>query len=248
MPQINIIGYFHVGNNRTVLLFLLDFVYSFKVFTLFVSCGTDQPNFQMMLAFLKVLFALCMVILCAASKSSTTLTNEDLLWYAKKQATNETGIFSSSRVHVLRLGPGEDLLESLWRYARVTKIAAASVVSVVGSLTTTNIRYANQEDGTSLSGHFEIVSVVGNLDFQKSESEGSGHVHMAFSNEQGVTIGGHVLSGNIIYTTAEITILEIVNGLFDRVLDDAPGGSGYYELEVFHTSVQNTSSQTEPQP
>ena len=80
-------------------------------------------------------------------------------------ATNETGVFDHSRVHVLRLQPGEDLLESLWRYARVTKIRAMSIVSIAGSLTTTNIRYANMSDGTSLTGHFEIVSLAGNLDF-----------------------------------------------------------------------------------
>ena len=161
--------------------------------------------------------------------------DDDKNWYLEKQSLNQTAIFDRSKVHVLRLGPGEDLLDSLWRYARVTKLKAATVISVVGSLTHTNIRYANQENGTSLVGHFEIVSVVGNIDFQKEKSEddeGCGHVHIAISNEQGVTIGGHVLIGNIIYTTAEITILEISNGLFDRVLDDGPAGSRYYELQV----------------
>lgn len=176
--------------------------------------------------------------------SKASADSDDLLWYAKKQASNETGVFVSSRVHVLRLGPGEDLLDSLWRYARVTNIKAASVVCVVGSLTNTNIRYANQEDGSTLSGHFEIVSVVGNIDFQNTNDpnyEGSGHIHMSFSDEAGVTIGGHVLSGNIVYTTAEITILELTDGLFKRVLDDRAGGSGYYELQVFHTNENATS-------
>lgn len=186
---------------------------------------------------------LCLLVVLLASSICASRNSADLLWYSKKQASNETGIFTSSRVHVLRLGPGEDLLDSLWRYARVTNIKAASVVSVVGSLTNTNIRYANQEDGSTLSGHFEIVSVVGNIDFQNVDSpnyEGSGHVHMSFSDETGVTIGGHVLSGNIVYTTAEITMLEMTNGLFERVLDDKTGGSGYYELEVFHTNANTT--------
>ena len=65
---------------------------------------------------------------------------------------------------MLRLQPGEDLLESLWKYARVTKTKAITVVSIVGSLTQTNIRYANVDYGTQLSGHFEIVSLVGNID------------------------------------------------------------------------------------
>eukprot|EP01032_Pedospumella_encystans_P017528 gene17528-19969_t len=174
---------------------------------------------------------------------SVNALNPDDVWYATKQATNETGIFAASRVHVLRLGPGEDLVESLWRYARVTKIKAASVVSVVGSLTDTNIRYANQEDGSQLHGHFEIVSVVGNIDFQatgNSNNEGSGHIHMSVSDGQGVTVGGHVLSGNVVYTTAEITMLEMSDGLFTRVLDNSPTGSGYYELQVHHTKRESS--------
>ena len=178
-------------------------------------------------------FALLFAVLSVFAAGAN---NPDFEWYAKKQASNETGIFASSRVHVLRLGPGEDLLDSLWRYARVTKIKAASIVSVVGSLTDTNIRYANEEDGSSLHGHFEIVSVVGNLDLQDPNFDGSGHIHMSFSDNLGVTVGGHVLSGNIVYTTAEITILEITEGLFTRELDDVPGGSGYYELQVHHTN------------
>jgi uncharacterized protein len=154
----------------------------------------------------------------------------DAEWYARKLHTNETGQFQSSRLHVLRLSPNEDLLASLYRYARVLNIGAASVVSTVGSLTTTNIRYANQDDGTVLTGHFEIVSLVGNIDLQKNYD--SGHIHISVSNENGETIGGHLLDGNIVYTTAEITLLEILHAQFDRQLDDKPGGSNYYELKV----------------
>jgi predicted DNA-binding protein with PD1-like motif len=168
----------------------------------------------------------------------------DEAWFVRKKVANETDTFTQSRVHVLRLGPGEDLVDSLWRYARVLKIKAASIVSVVGSLTDTNIRYANQEDGTVLHGHFEIVSLVGNVDYQDTSApnyEGSGHIHLACSDEYGVTVGGHALSGNIVYTTAEITLLEITNGLFDRVLDNGPKGSGYYELQV-HRIMNETEA------
>lgn len=163
----------------------------------------------------------------------------DFMWLAEKKALNQTGIFELNKLHVLRLGPGEDLLESIWRYARAIKLKAASVVSVVGSLTQTNIRYANQENGTVMTGHYEIVSVVGNIDFQmvaSENNEGSGHIHLACSDEKGVTTGGHLLSGNIVYTTAEITLVEMSHGLFDRVLDDTVDGSGYYELQVHHTN------------
>ena len=161
----------------------------------------------------------------------------DEIWYAEKQMKHETGIFTSTRVHVLRLSPGEYLLESLWTYARVNNIKAASILTTVGSLTTVNIRYANDDFGTTLSGHFEIVSLVGNIDFQQpippADGKGAGHVHISISDELGKTIGGHLLSGNVIFTTAEITLLEINDAVFKRVLDNGPSGSGYNELKVF---------------
>ena len=179
--------------------------------------------------FLIILFCFCISV--RASPSA-----EDIAWLKAKISQNETAALSVKRVHVLRLSPGEDLIESMWKYARCNNIKAASIVSVVGSLTNTNIRYANQNDTVSLNGHFEIVSVVGNIDYQKTESadyEGSGHIHLSVSDGSGVTIGGHAVAGNIVYTTAEITILEM-DGLFDRVLDDGKDGSGYYELQVFY--------------
>lgn len=186
------------------------------------------------------MWQLLAVLLMVTTVSSATVTTEDdKRWYEQKLANHETLPNLVPRAHILRLGPGEDLLESIWRYARVTNLTAASVVTAVGSLTTTNIRYANQEDGTVLNGHFEIVSLVGQVDFQNPDSlaafniTGSGHVHISCSDEKGQTIGGHLLSGNIIYTTAEIALLSYEQALFARELDNGPKGSGYYELKVF---------------
>lgn len=165
---------------------------------------------------------------------------EDWNWYQKKIKSHETGMFTFPKIHVLRLQPNEDLLESIWSYARVTKMTAASILSGVGSLIQTNIRYANQEESTSLIGHYEIVSLIGNIDYQKIHNpdySGSGHIHISVSNENGETIGGHLMSGNLVYTTVELTMLEIQDAIFDRVIDELEeGGSGYYELKVFNNT------------
>lgn len=163
--------------------------------------------------------------------------NGDKEWLAKKKANRQMGMFDKSRMHVLRLVPEEDLLESIFRYARALNISAASVVSVVGSLHTVNIRYANMNSGTRKDGHFEIVSVSGNIDFQQYDYD-SGHLHVAVSDEEGVTVGGHMLQGNLVYTTAEITLVELVGGYFVRELDEKPQGSGYDELTIHHTTRQ----------
>ena len=157
-----------------------------------------------------------------------------------KEFSGEIGNFPAGRVHVLRLRPREDLLESLWRYARVRKTNALTILSIVGSLTKTNIRYANDNFGTSREGHFEIVSAVGNIDRQEPDSDsdkGQGHVHIALADEVGNSFGGHLLRGNIIFTTAEVTMLEVNQALFYRVPDTT---SGYNEMKVISTYEENT--------
>lgn len=162
----------------------------------------------------------------------------DLKWLAEKRARHEAAVFGYMRMHVFRLRPGDDLLLALFQYARAVNLRAGVILTCVGSLVQTNIRYANQENGTSLTGHFEIASLVGTLDYQMNTSTGTyfspgeGHVHISVGDEKGQTVSGHLMPGNIIYTTAEIAIGEPVGGLFVQEYDEF--GSGYDELKVFH--------------
>ena len=86
----------------------------------------------------------------------------------EKQLSKEVGVSSGNEIHVIRLSPNEDLIDSIFRYVRLVNVTSASIISTVGSLTQSNIRYANQQNGTILTGHFEIVSLVGNLDFYEN--------------------------------------------------------------------------------
>jgi predicted DNA-binding protein with PD1-like motif len=116
---------------------------------------------------------------------------------------------SVTRSYAFRLRPNQDLKKELQRFIDEKQIAAACVFTCVGSLTSVNIRYANQEAETSLTGHFEIVSLVGNIDFQNQSEEsekGSSHIHIAVSDELGATVGGHLSTGNIVYTTITCSI------------------------------------------
>jgi len=199
---------------------------------------------------LAVLSCTLLLLSCASSSDShvSDTNSTDLEWYHSKQENHETDSFFISRVHVLRLVPGEDVLQSLFRFARVRAFRAASIVSVVGSLVQVAIRFANQNETSALNGHFEIVSLMGNIDSQfgqnplAKENDGYGHMHLSVSDGSGVTYGGHMMSGCVVYTTAEITMLEIVNGAYKRVLDDGPGGSGYYELKVFKGKYPNDTN------
>jgi predicted DNA-binding protein with PD1-like motif len=112
---------------------------------------------------------------------------------------------------------------SLTNFARQNNIEAGWVVTCVGSLTNYSIRFANQQEAATNSGHFEIVSLVGTL------STNGSHLHISISDSTGKTIGGHLLDGCKIYTTAEIVIGESKDLVFKREKD---GTTPWEELQV----------------
>jgi predicted DNA-binding protein with PD1-like motif len=86
------------------------------------------------------------------------------------------------------------------------------------------LRFANQPDATVKEGDYEIVSLVGTI-----SHPGGHHLHMSVSDSQGVTTGGHVMSGCIVRTTLEIAILALEDMTFARAHEPL---SGYDELVV----------------
>ena len=77
-------------------------------------------------------------------------------------------------------------------------------------LTDYNIRFANQPNGSTGNGHFEIVSLTGVL-----STHGS-HIHISISDSTGKTIGGHLMDGCKVYTTAELIIGQDYTKIFTR--------------------------------
>ena len=55
------------------------------------------------------------------------------------------------------------------------------------------------------------------------------HLHISVSDPYGVTMGGHLLKGCLVRTTAEIVVLPLEGVRFARELDPA---TGYKELVV----------------
>ncbi|ALW85091.1 hypothetical protein AUC43_08310 [Hymenobacter sedentarius] len=127
------------------------------------------------------------------------------------------------RTYALRLHPGDDLRQQLTAFVQAHHIVAGTMLTCVGSLTVTTLRLANQEGPTEYRGHFEIVSLVGTL------STNGSHLHLAVSDSTGRTIGGHLLDGCRIYTTAEIVLGELPELDFRREPDPT---FGYQELVV----------------
>lgn len=129
----------------------------------------------------------------------------------------------SPAVHAFRLLPGQDLQAGIQRYVDEHGIEAGWIATCVGSLTDWSLRFANREEGSRGSGHFEIVSLCGTV------SENGSHLHLAISDRDGHTIGGHLLAGCRVYTTAEIVLGESPAHVFTRAKD---GSTPWAELQV----------------
>ncbi len=128
------------------------------------------------------------------------------------------------QVHTLRLRPGQDLKAELDDFIAKEQVEAAILLTCVGSLTDASLRLANQDEASTYTGHFEIVSLVGMLSINGS------HLHASISDSTGTTIGGHLMPGCKVYTTAEIAIGVLSDTVYRREPDPT---SGYNELRVY---------------
>ena len=126
-------------------------------------------------------------------------------------------------VIAIRINPGEDLRQSLLQYCIDQEIDAAYLLSCVGSLRQAVIRFANQPEGTVFEQKLEIISLAGTL------SQQGIHLHIAVSDSAGQVIGGHLMEGSTIHTTAEIVLGIVPNTIFRREIDPL---TGYRELKI----------------
>ena len=122
-----------------------------------------------------------------------------------------------------RLKPGEDLEQGIEKHLQDHHIEAGWIATCVDSLTHYHIRFANQPAGTKGEEYFEIVSLTGTV------STNGSHVHLSISDSTGKTIGGHLLEGCKVYTTAEIVITATDGFSFTREKD---GTTPWEELKV----------------
>jgi len=121
--------------------------------------------------------------------------------------------------HVMRLHPNQDLRQTLIDFVKSHHIKAASIVTCVGSLKQAHLRMAGRPDVLTVEGPVEIVSLVGTL------GESGVHLHASLANNQGPVVGGHLVEGAPVYTTAEIVLAELPGLEFQREPDPATGSN-----------------------
>ena len=128
------------------------------------------------------------------------------------------------QIHTFRLSPGQDLFGEIETFVHEKHIEAGCILSAVGSLTHATLRLANRDLYNEYDGHFEIVSMTGTVSVHGS------HLHIAISDGDGVTTGGHLVSGCKIYTTAEMVLAAFEDVVYKR---EFTVDSGYEELVVY---------------
>ena len=126
--------------------------------------------------------------------------------------------------YTFRLKSVQDLFDSIESVVREKQIEAGCVLSGIGSLRHFTVRLANHDTPTQYEGHFEIVSLAGLVSIHGT------HLHISVSDGEGKTIGGHLVSGCKIYTTAEIVLAKFSDVIYKR---EFAQDSGYDELVVY---------------
>ena len=126
-------------------------------------------------------------------------------------------------IHAIRLKPGQDLKLALTEYLVRHSITAGWMITCVGSITQYRLRFANQHESKLNEGYFEILSLSGTL------STNGAHLHLCIADPNGEVLGGHLMEGCLVYTTAEI-VIGVTNALvFSRLMDET---TGFKELRI----------------
>ena len=85
------------------------------------------------------------------------------------------------------------------------------------------LRLAGATEATAIRGELEILSLSGTL------SPDGAHLHIAVADSRGAVLGGHLGSGSLVRTTAELVVGLLPDWRFNRELD---ARTGYAELRI----------------
>jgi uncharacterized protein len=130
----------------------------------------------------------------------------------------------SLRTIACRFTPGEDLRDAIERLGEEHHVEAGCILSAVGSLTTATLRLAGAQTFAKFTGPFEIVSLSGTV------SPSGAHLHLSMAGADGNAIGGHLVHGCVIHTTAEIVLADMTGVRFLRLPDAV---TGFNELNIW---------------
>ena len=120
----------------------------------------------------------------------------------------ESTTLNVSRIHILRIDPGEDVLRSVTDFLTKTGVQQAIVLGGYGTLAADRLHWVthnripseNVVDGSE--GGIEILGMNGLV------VDGTPHIHVTLSTQKGA-YGGHMEEGCKAYVICEIFFAEI---------------------------------------
>lgn len=137
------------------------------------------------------------------------------------------------RIIARKLQAGLDLKRAVAAIVAEEGLKASVIMSAVGGLSKARIRMPGAHDTNDnileFEGPFEIVSLVG-------IPQGSMHLHISFSDQEGKVFGGHLKEGCIIRQTLELALLEDETKEFKRTFDPA---TNFSELVIHQRGSTN---------
>ena len=128
----------------------------------------------------------------------------------------------------LRLNPGADLKGALEAHCRIDFPDGAFVVCGIGSIVDPRLRLAAQDNETVFPGPYELLALCGTV------TKDGAHLHASFASSTGEVVGGHVVYGSIVRTTAEVLLVEPTGWSMRRAPD---ARTGFRELELSRTGT-----------
>ena len=123
---------------------------------------------------------------------------------------------------LIRLDPGEEMIETLTRWAKNNDVPSA-IITGLGAIREVRLGYFDLNDGKYIEipvpRHVEIVSLDGSI--AQLNGEPHCHIHVTVSSSGGGTIAGHLFQA-VVSITAELH-LTILKEPIKRVKDTATG-------------------------
>ncbi|VVC74787.1 hypothetical protein AQUSIP_00590 [Aquicella siphonis] len=123
---------------------------------------------------------------------------------------------------ILVLKQGENLFESLLRFAREARLQSAAL-NGLGGLSDITVAYYNldtkQYQTRLFTGMYELISLNGNISF--FENNPFLHIHAALGSKDYSVYGGHIMDATV-NPSAEITLIPLP-GRIERAYDEVTG-------------------------
>jgi len=126
------------------------------------------------------------------------------------------------KIHVLRVKPGQELLDSISRYCQENRVSSGTIIGIIGSVENAKLNFLKalpgKYDSVDYSGPLEIVCAQGSVAVKDDTL--IIHIHIQLSG-QDICSGGHLATATI-FSTAEVTLGELDYQL-RRQTDDYTG-------------------------